>query len=207
MELERWLNQRQGLERAAGSVQRALRKVLAPRRRLEGLLHGDFIGHPLHAALTDIPVGAWSMTLLLDILGSRRGGWRFHKAADTTCAVGLISALVAALPGAADYSKVKGTAKKVGLIHGLLNLGVSGLYAASVVARRRGARRSGVALSSTGYGIALLSAWLGGELSYRYGVGSSNGVRRAAGVPESGGSGDVESMLPHIGETGYLGPV
>jgi nitrite reductase/ring-hydroxylating ferredoxin subunit len=56
-------------------------------------------------------------------------------------------------------------------MHGLLNVGIAGVYLVSSVLRRTGNRRAGVALSTTGYLASLFSAYLGGELSFAKGYG------------------------------------
>ena len=58
------------LARAAAVLQPPLRKWLEnPRRRaLRDVLHGTFLGHPLHPLLTDVPVGAWTVTAVCDVL-------------------------------------------------------------------------------------------------------------------------------------------
>jgi nitrite reductase/ring-hydroxylating ferredoxin subunit len=85
--------------------------------------------------------------------------------------VGLAGALSAAVFGLADWSYTGGRARRVGAVHGLTNVLIAGLYAASLAARQRGHRGAGIALSSAGFSLLLFSSWLGGELVYRYGVG------------------------------------
>jgi uncharacterized membrane protein len=59
----------------------------------------------------------------------------------------------------------------VGFVHAGMNSVVALLYGVSIFARRSRKRNLGIALSSLGFGLTLFSAWLGGELSYRHGVG------------------------------------
>src|SRR5919199_6513008 len=63
---------------------------------LEDLLHGTPAGHPVHAALTDIPIGSWTATLALDMAGIEEG-------ADLALGVGLVGAVKAALGGLVDW--------------------------------------------------------------------------------------------------------
>ena len=51
-------------------------------QRVKNALHGTWLGHPLHSALTDIPVGAWSTAVVLDALGEGRAQHGVHRAAD-----------------------------------------------------------------------------------------------------------------------------
>ena len=85
--------------------------------------------------------------------------------------------------GLADWSLTRDKAKRVGLVHALLNTAVAGLYGGSLVARAAGTRRLGVPLSSDVFGVAGVSGWLGGELAYHYGIG----VREEALDPAAGG--------------------
>jgi uncharacterized membrane protein len=134
------------------------------------VLHGDFLGHPLHPALVTIPIGAWSCGLALDFIGLL-GGRGFRLGADAVCALGLAGALGAAVTGLADWSTTRGGARRVGFVHGATNLVVVGFYGASLLSRAVGLRGIGVALSTTGYALVGFSGWLGGELIYRHGVG------------------------------------
>src|SRR5262245_66674735 len=51
-------------------------------RRVRDFLHGTWLGHPLHPALTDVPLGAWTTALMLDAASQRDGG-SLARAADT----------------------------------------------------------------------------------------------------------------------------
>lgn len=157
------------IDRAADPIQGAVRGVLEKTPRLAAFLHGNWLGHPLHAALVAIPIGAWSTALVLDGLSGKGRGYR--RAADTVTTIGLIGAGVALVPGLADWSRTEGGAKRTGFVHAALNTVVASLYAGSVYARARGRRTAGIGLSIAGYSLALASAWLGGELAYRYAVG------------------------------------
>lgn len=170
------------IDRAADPIQGAVRAVLEKTPRLASFLHGNWLGHPLHAALVAIPIGAWSTGLMLDAMAAGKGGRGYRKAADTVTTIGLISAGVAAIPGLADWSRTEGGAKRTGFVHAGLNLMITGIYGASVYARAKNRRKAGVGLAIAGYSLALASAWLGGELAYRYAVG----VRpRPEGRPEA----------------------
>jgi nitrite reductase/ring-hydroxylating ferredoxin subunit/uncharacterized membrane protein len=137
----------------------------------KNLLNGVWLGHPLHPALTDVPIGAWTSSLIFDLVG-------LDRSADTTLTLGVVAAIPTALAGAADWVDAGDEPRKVGFLHGLLNVGALGLYLASMRARASGSRALGVGLSATGYGIAVLSAWLGGELVYRHGTGVNRNAWR-----------------------------
>jgi len=148
------------IEPAADAVQSAVRAVPQPVR---DLLDGVWLGNPLHPALTDVPVGAWTAAFLLDLLGA-------DEAADAALAVGVAGAVPAALTGLNDWSHLKGETKRLGIVHALLNSGALVLNLGSLALRRGGARGPGRVLSAAGFALASFSAHLGGELSFGYGV-------------------------------------
>lgn len=166
----RGIEEQDWIDRMADPLQRGIRAVLERAPALARVLHGKFLGHPLHPALVTIPIGAWSCTLALDFAGIGRGR-RLRRGADASAAVGLAGALAATFAGLADWSTTIGAARRIGFVHGAANLVIAGLYGASLASRAVGLRGLGIALSSTGFGLAGASAWLGGELIYRYGVG------------------------------------
>ena len=67
-------------------------------------MNGTWLGEPLHAALTDLPIGAWSVAIIFDLLDVVRARREFAVAADTSIAIGLIGAAGAAVTGLADWS-------------------------------------------------------------------------------------------------------
>jgi nitrite reductase/ring-hydroxylating ferredoxin subunit/uncharacterized membrane protein len=166
--VEEMVDQQQWLEPTSKVLHEALEKVAKPEgpsRAIKDTLHGVWLGHPLHPALTDIPIGAWSSSFILDLLSLGRKRALQHGA-DATLSIGLVGALVSGLAGLADWQETYGRERRIGLLHGLLNTAALGLYTTSLVLRRR--KRRGVALlfSSLGYGVVLLSGYLGGELVF-----------------------------------------
>ena len=120
----------------------------------------------LHAVVTDIPLGAWTTAAVCDVIEEMSGETQYAPAADLAVAVGLGGAALSALSGLADWSETSSRARKVGLVHGLLNLAGVALYTGSLVCRKRGDRLLGRRLGLLGYMVAAGSAWLGGELVY-----------------------------------------
>jgi len=169
--LDHAISEQNWIDRAAEPVQRAIAPIINKSPVVASVLHGEWLGHPLHAALTDIPVGAWSTGFVFDLTEKFTGTRRLRRAADAAIVVGLVSAMGAAVAGMADWSKTRGQERRLGFVHASTNMVIAGLYGASIYARRTRKRTLGVALSSVGFGLLLFSAWLGGELSYRHGVG------------------------------------
>jgi nitrite reductase/ring-hydroxylating ferredoxin subunit/uncharacterized membrane protein len=142
-----------------------------PNRRLKDILNGTWLGHALHPVFTDIPIGAWSCTMLLDLLSNNGESEGIARSADIAMALGILGATAAAVTGVTDWSDLDGTDRRVGLMHGLLNSGILLANIGSLVFRLTGRRRTGVALSTAGYLASLITAYLGGELSFAKGVG------------------------------------
>ncbi len=76
-------------------------------------------------------------------------------------------------------SETDGRARKMGLVHGLMNLTSTALYATSLICRSRNDRSKGRGLAALGFAVSAAAAWLGGEMVYREQVG----VDRAADAP------------------------
>jgi nitrite reductase/ring-hydroxylating ferredoxin subunit/uncharacterized membrane protein len=141
-------------------------------RRLTDLLHGVPLGHPLHAILTDLPIGAWTFSTLFDVLSlAMPFNRKFRQTADQLTALGVVTAVPTAIAGMTDYSTIKEEAADYGLLHGILNTVGLSLYLLSWRSRTRNQRLQGIAFSMLGMGIITASAWLGGELVYRLRVG------------------------------------
>lgn len=150
------------------------------RRYVENGLHGTWLGHPVHPAITDLPVGAWTSAAVLDALDISTGRKQLGQAADLMIGIGLAGAVGAGITGITDWNKTDEPARKMGVIHGLMNIEGAWLYTAALILRRRGQRGAGQALAALAYSGLLLSAWIGGELSYKEGVGIDHGVRKSS---------------------------
>jgi len=147
------------LDTVSEPVQEAVQAVPKPVRNA---LDGVWLGSPLHPVLTDVPLGAWTTALALDLVGS--------QAADGALAVGIAGSVPAALTGLNDWSHLKDDSRRIGTVHALLNSMALALNVASLVARRDGHRGLGRVLSGVAYAGAAFSAHLGGHLSYGLGV-------------------------------------
>ena len=139
------------LDHWSDQLQSALRSLIdqggpAARRAKNGL-NGVWLGHPLHPALTDVPIGAWWTGALLDLVGAKRP-------ADAAMTVGVLAAVPTALAGAADWADTEAQQRRAGLIHAVLNsVGLSCMIG-SLFARRADQRALGVSLSWLGLACA-----------------------------------------------------
>ena len=163
------------LDKLAGPFQSWLLRLFGqpgqPNRKIKDLLNGTWLGHPLHPALTDVPIGAWSGTMVLDIAWLSNGDEGIARGSDLALALGILGGTGAAVAGVTDWSDLDGTDRRVGFLHGLLNGSILLVNIVSLVLRLTGKRRAGVALSTTGYLASLFSAYLGGELAFAKGIG------------------------------------
>jgi len=132
-------------------------------------LHGVWLGHPLHPVFTDLPIGAWTTALALDAAADGDPGMR--RAATFAMGVGLAGAAGAAVTGLTDWSETGGRSRRAGLIHGLLNIAATSLFAAAFALRRKDSHDGGRKCAWTGYAIALGAAYLGGDLVYGRRIG------------------------------------
>ena len=175
------------LESASDPLQKAIRSAFPGEagRVIKNLLHGTWLGHPLHPVLTDVPVGAWTVALALDALEEVSGRRELRAGADAAIAIGLLGAAGSAVTGMTDWSESDDRGKKIGLVHGLLNVAGTALYTASYVLRKsRRQRQKGVALSMLGFAVASASAWLGGHLVFGEQIGVDHTATADSKKPE-----------------------
>jgi uncharacterized membrane protein len=138
-------------------------------------------GHPIHQMLIVFPLGVLAMSLFFDLIGVFGGADQLHQAAFYMIAAGVVSGLVAAVFGLIDFLAIPhGTrAKRIGTMHGVGNVIVVVLFAASWFLRRDNPPQPetlAIALSAAGAALATLTGWLGGELVDRLGVGVDDGA-------------------------------
>ncbi|MCU7726255.1 Rieske 2Fe-2S domain-containing protein [Actinoplanes sp. KI2] len=162
------------LDPVSDKLQEAVTAVVRP-RRLRDLLHGTWLGHPLHPVLVELPVGAFVCAAVLDLLPGRR------RAATSLVALGVAAAGPSAVAGWTDWSEMTRDRRRVGLVHAAANLVAVGLYTGSLVARLRG--RDGRALGFAGLSVAGLGAFLGGHLAYAQGAGANQAAPEIARLP------------------------
>jgi nitrite reductase/ring-hydroxylating ferredoxin subunit/uncharacterized membrane protein len=139
----------------------ALYKPVPP---IKDFLNGVWLGHPLHPAITDVPIGAFFVALVLDLSAQR-------SAATAAIGVGIVFMALAALAGYADYIDLEGKAQRFGTVHSSLMLVALVFYLASFVLRL-GAVPSPAEmwLSVVGFVVVITGAYVGGELVFNLGT-------------------------------------
>jgi nitrite reductase/ring-hydroxylating ferredoxin subunit/uncharacterized membrane protein len=168
MQLISRLEEDSRLDGAVSAGQRVARLIRPGKVR--DVLHGVWLGHPLHPMLIQASVGAWLSAGILDLTGGE------GKAARRLAAVGLIAAVPAAAAGTADWSEQHEQQMRVGVVHAAANIAAAGLYAASLITRRP---RAGHLLRLAGLAAVSASGLLGGHLSFRL----AGGVNHTEEIP------------------------
>ena len=169
----RWLDPLS--EQLQGALTTTIQRGGDQARKIKDILNGTWLGHSLHPALTDVPVGAWTTAAVLDAAGA-------HQGADIAIGLGVVGSLPTAAAGLADWHDTSGKVRRVGMMHAVLNTAALGCYVTSLAARRAGGRGLGIGLSTIGLGLVLWSSYLGGEMSF----GLGQAVNRNAWSPEVG---------------------
>jgi nitrite reductase/ring-hydroxylating ferredoxin subunit/uncharacterized membrane protein len=140
-------------------------------QQIRNFLNGTWLGEPLHVVLTDVPVGAWTVAMAFDALDLVFNRREFARACETSIGIGLLAAAGAAVTGMTDWSDVDPPARRLGLIHGLLNLSGAALFATSLFLRKKKSRETGRIVGVLGYAVMSYAAHLGGKLVYEHRVG------------------------------------
>ena len=106
----------------------------------EGRMESKFriLGHGAHPILIVFPLGLLSTAVIFDLIYLIAGNPQWTVVSYWLIAAGAIGGLVAAVPGLIDWVAIPSEtrAKSVGLIHGVGNVVVVGLFGASWFLRR-----------------------------------------------------------------------
>lgn len=144
---------------------------------IKDLLHGRWLGHPLHAALTDVPIGLLLGVVILDLLDQ-------PTAADVTLLATIGFIVLSAVSGLADYSDTDGTARTRATIHAtLMTVALVVLVVSAVIRTGAGTDRTvPIALDVVGFLIISAGAFVGGEVVYVLGNMVSRHAFRGPGT-------------------------
>jgi nitrite reductase/ring-hydroxylating ferredoxin subunit/uncharacterized membrane protein YuzA (DUF378 family) len=191
------------LDRVGDPLMRAVRALF--HGRLSDLLHGKWLGHPLHPAVMQVPFGSWTSAGILDALPG------CEPAATVLVGVGTATAVPAAITGFNDWADLSPEQRRVGVIHAAVNAVAVGLFTASLVARLKGHKTRGKRLSYAGLGVVSASAWVGGHLAYRQAASVNEAAPLLRRIPEGwhdlcgyGSLTEGKPVVSHIGETPVL---
>lgn len=156
---------------------RWLAALFRPMRPVKDLLNGTWLGHPLHSAITDLPIGALLVSVVLDLLGQEVG-------ADVALLATVLFMLAAAVAGAADYVDTDGTPRARATLHSTLMVAALILLIVSLVLRAGNPadRLVPIVLSILGLLIVTAGAFVGGDVVYALGNMVSRHAFRGAGT-------------------------
>lgn len=175
MELISRLENAEQLDGVVAVGQRAARLIRPG--RIRDLLHGRWLGHPVHPLLVQAVAGTWLSASLVDV------AFRDEAAARYLTAAGLAASAPAIAAGAADWSEQHEQQMRVGVIHALANGIAVGCYGSSLLMR---SRRAGRILRLAGLTALSAGGLMGGHISFRL----------------AGGANHAEA-IPHITEPGW----
>jgi uncharacterized membrane protein len=171
-----------GLESAPAldAVAAVLERLSAPlgHEPVRSILLGKGTGHALHPFLTDLPIGFWTSSWVLDLCGGRSA----RRASASLLAWGVVSAVPTALTGLAEWREAPRPESRVGVVHAALNLVALGGFALSWRQRRQGRYAAGVGTSLFAGTVASAAGFLGGHLATARKVGTRDPAYLADGV-------------------------
>lgn len=130
-------------------------------------------GHPLHPILIAFPIGFLTGTLIFDLLAIWTGDQPYSQTAEHLLLAGMISTIIAAVPGLVDYFYTvppKSSAKKRATKHALLNVSHLVLFSIAYFHRISNDDPSEtliLGLEVAGLSLMMIAGWLGGTLIHR----------------------------------------
>lgn len=176
--LARLMDAQAGWARPLGDFNHGwLSALFRPMRPVKDFLNGSWLGHPVHAAITDVPIGALTVVIVLDVLGQ-------PTAADIALVVGILTMVASAVVGAADYTDTDGTPRVRATVHSTLMVIALVVYVVSLILRAGAPadRALPIALSIIGYLLVTAGAYVGGDVVYVLGNMVSRHAFRGAGA-------------------------
>jgi nitrite reductase/ring-hydroxylating ferredoxin subunit/uncharacterized membrane protein len=166
---QRWLDPTGAfIQMVVGAIYKPLG---GPGQSLKSFLHGTWLGHALHPVLTDVPLGAWTVAIVADLVAY--SGRLKPEVGDFCVLVGVVAAYGAVVTGYNDHHETIGHELRVATAHGLLMTLATALYTASLLLRWLGGgseRDLAVALAVVGYLLLISAAYLGGDLVFGIGL-------------------------------------
>lgn len=153
------------------------------RNTVTNALNGVWLGHPVHPPLASLTSGALGTTVALDALSLLPGQPKTEvvdasRFASRALGVGILASIGSAITGATDWQHTHEEDRRVGLVHGVVNLAATALYAQSWWDRHKGRHGRGIVLTALGYAITVGGSYLGGALVFESGIGIDQSGQR-----------------------------
>jgi uncharacterized membrane protein len=133
--------------------------AIPPKAR--SVLGGEWLGHPVHPMLTDLPIGFWTSSFLLDFAGKRAA-----RTSTIMTGLGVAAAVPTIAAGVTEFSKQPEEKKHTAAVHMVCNAIATVCYTFSFLARLRKRRATGVAWGMIGAAVASVGGYLGGRIAY-----------------------------------------
>jgi uncharacterized membrane protein len=138
------------------------------------------LGHPVHPALTDLPIGFWTSAWTLDLLPGRD---RTAGAARTLIGLGVLSTVPTVATGLGDAAGMSAEGRRTASLHAALNGAATVAFAFSWWLRRGEAQGRARAIAQLGAVLATAGAAVGGHLAFPEGAGDDDGNDGEQGNP------------------------
>jgi nitrite reductase/ring-hydroxylating ferredoxin subunit/uncharacterized membrane protein len=156
---------------------RWLGALFHPIRPIQNFLNGSWLGHPVHSVVTDVPIGALTVSIIADLIGQ-------PLVADVSLLIGVLAMIAAAVTGGADYAEVDGTARMRATVHSVIMVMALVVYAISLLIRSGNPpdRLAPIVLALIGYLLISVGAAIGGDLVFLIGTHVNRHAWRGAGT-------------------------
>jgi nitrite reductase/ring-hydroxylating ferredoxin subunit/uncharacterized membrane protein len=176
-------------------VHRWLGALYHPIRPIQSFLNGTWLGHPVHGVVTDVAIGALTVSIVADLIGQ-------PLVADVSMLLGVLAMVASAVTGSADYAEVDGNARYRATVHFVIMVGALVLYVVSLVIRngQPADRLVPILIAVVAYLLLSLGAAIGGDLVYLVGTHVNRHAWRGAGTKwialDLGGLADIPEGGP-----------
>ncbi len=140
---------------------------------LKSFLNGKWTEHPLHPILTDVPIGAWTVVIVLDLLSLIGHVPLLGLASGIALGFGVLAALAAIVTGLFDWMDVDPPELAIGVMHGTINIAATIFMAISFFMRASDnweIEAETFVIALIGYLLVTVGGFIGGSLVYRRGV-------------------------------------
>ena len=180
------------LDKVADPVQQWVNKLFGQpgqaNYKIKDMLNGVWLGTVLHPIVVQVPIGAWTSSLILDVAWLMDQNDGIAEGSDILMWTGNLAALSAAATGLTNWTDTDGFERRKGVLHALMNTTVTVTNLTSSILRLTGQRRTAIMLAALGYTVAMYAAHVGGELAYANGIGVNH-------VAWEGGSDDFVAVM------------
>ena len=174
-QIDQVINSSRLLNRLADGLRGLFDKIFlnGPLLPIKDFLNGRWLEHPLHPVLTDIPIGAWLIAVVLDIVAVVFRVPNLGFASGLAILIGILAAVATIASGLMDWQDVDPRELTIGLTHGLINITGTILFTLSFFWRWADNWQidAGKALLSiVAYIFLVAGGYLGGTLVFRFGT-------------------------------------